>query len=955
MKLLYNILFLLLPTFFFFGDFEIMPTVERLDSRYVSFAIPGAVGDGVTDDTSAIQTWLNGGGVSGTPAGTEVYRITSALSFTGSGDKTIEWNGASVTATSVRSTGILINQTSGVVTMNNLTVLGNNNIQTGIWMQSGFIFNNVDVQDIYADGTRAIAFRVTIDNASKFTTSSMINCDCDTVRSESDGLINGGLEGISKCLWVTKNVADLTNPITFTDGHWQNVWGDDGDVVAIDENVDAGYESSNQFVFDNIDISNWQRRATKLRASGIEWYNSDFTDTNPSNPNLETSATVGMFVFIIPAADAAAYDTKNHILQGNRFIGNGHEPDNFLSNVNGVQILDNEFINSNWDLEGDVRNVNFSNNKFTGQSIAAPIYQSTGGSVTPNIVNLTLDNNTAIHDAGSGGTWSAFVDLNVNTMIVNGLTLTDNLIITNTGSGDVVYGLLRIGNVTTATVSNITAGNNVVGRQGTNETQQILQINENITGTNSATNNKLLTAGVSSDLIVFTGTGTLTESGNTQHPLSYDYSGLGVGATIGEVAVTGVTVAPSSIQIEVGETRQLSRTLIPDNPTDQSGVWASDTPSEATVNSTGLVTGVSIGSGIQVGYTTTDGGYVSYCIVEVIAAAPDDSIDDITPIQEYRPATLDPAVTVDGNTTSTWNDRSGNNLHATPGGTTVLNNGSTGRQSELNTGWWQVPLTSTNNFAPGTPHTLIFREGDVTPTGIGYGISKAGADGSRQYGITYAGGNPNAYFAWGVSGTFSNVPPGPNRLIILVNDGTQVNAWADGQQIMVNGAVGSDATSGGQVNIGGRSNGAYLVSAGTQFDLAVIEDSAIDNTQRLAIEAEFMVNVESDEIPVITLLGSDPVNITTADTYVDAGATASDAEDGDLSGDIVVGGDEVIEETPGTYVITYNVTDSDLNVATEVTRTVNVSAVNTGTIVTAGASGAPYFMIGGTIYYYPTN
>lgn len=81
--------------------------------------------------------------------------------------------------------------------------------------------------------------------------------------------------------------------------------------------------------------------------------------------------------------------------------------------------------------------------------------------------------------------------------------------------------------------------------------------------------------------------------------------------------------------------------------------------------------------------------------------------------------------------------------------------------------------------------------------------------------------------------------------------------------------------------------------------------------------------------PIITLLGSDPVNVTQGDTYTDAGATAL-ASDGttDITGSIVVGGDAVDTSTLGTYIITYNVTDGG-TAADEVTRTVNVTAAFT--------------------------
>lgn len=81
-----------------------------------------------------------------------------------------------------------------------------------------------------------------------------------------------------------------------------------------------------------------------------------------------------------------------------------------------------------------------------------------------------------------------------------------------------------------------------------------------------------------------------------------------------------------------------------------------------------------------------------------------------------------------------------------------------------------------------------------------------------------------------------------------------------------------------------------------------------------------------NDAPVLTRNGPATVNIGVGDAYADAGATAFDAEDGDISGDVVVGGDVVDTATAGTYVITFNVTDSGGSAAAEVTRTVTVSS-----------------------------
>lgn len=79
-------------------------------------------------------------------------------------------------------------------------------------------------------------------------------------------------------------------------------------------------------------------------------------------------------------------------------------------------------------------------------------------------------------------------------------------------------------------------------------------------------------------------------------------------------------------------------------------------------------------------------------------------------------------------------------------------------------------------------------------------------------------------------------------------------------------------------------------------------------------------------VPIITLIGDDPVNINVDDSFSDPGASATDNIDDNtqITSAIDVGGDTVDNSVAGTYVITYNVSDTAGNAATEVTRNVNV-------------------------------
>ncbi len=74
--------------------------------------------------------------------------------------------------------------------------------------------------------------------------------------------------------------------------------------------------------------------------------------------------------------------------------------------------------------------------------------------------------------------------------------------------------------------------------------------------------------------------------------------------------------------------------------------------------------------------------------------------------------------------------------------------------------------------------------------------------------------------------------------------------------------------------------------------------------------------------PVITLNGEEYVSLVIGDTYSDAGATASDNVDGEVT---VTSSGTVDTDTVGTYTITYNASDSTGNSAVTVTRTIYVT------------------------------
>ncbi|RPI24634.1 MAG: DUF5011 domain-containing protein, partial [Actinobacteria bacterium] len=152
--------------------------------------------------------------------------------------------------------------------------------------------------------------------------------------------------------------------------------------------------------------------------------------------------------------------------------------------------------------------------------------------------------------------------------------------------------------------------------------------------------------------------------------------------------------------------------------------------------------------------------------------------------------------------------------------------------------------------------------------------------------------------------------------------GTNPMTVAHGSVFADPGATASDNVDGdlsGSIVVGGDVVNTVVVGS---YDITYNVSDAAGND---AVQLTRTVNVTDQTAPVITLLGDDPMTVPRNGAFVDPGATASDNVDGDVSAAIVVGGDTVNTAVLGTYEITYDVSDTAGNPATQVTRTVNVT------------------------------
>ena len=110
----------------------------------------------------------------------------------------------------------------------------------------------------------------------------------------------------------------------------------------------------------------------------------------------------------------------------------------------------------------------------------------------------------------------------------------------------------------------------------------------------------------------------------------------------------------------------------------------------------------------------------------------------------------------------------------------------------------------------------------------------------------------------------------------------------------------------------------------------VVQYTYSDASGNAGVPATRTVTVVNNNPPVITVLGNVDLTVEcNSGAYSDAGATASDVEDGDLTGSIITTGLPIDTAVTGDYTVTYTVTDLDPEYPATSTATRTVHVVDT--------------------------
>ena len=131
---------------------------------------------------------------------------------------------------------------------------------------------------------------------------------------------------------------------------------------------------------------------------------------------------------------------------------------------------------------------------------------------------------------------------------------------------------------------------------------------------------------------VSAGSATITATSTTDNTITASCV-----VTVQAVAVTGVSINPTSANLQIGGSTDLTYTILPANATDKSVSWSSSNTAVATVNNNGHVSAVAAGTA-TITVTTTDGNKTATCSVTVTAGPPVPSTSLTTHIPEIYEA-----------------------------------------------------------------------------------------------------------------------------------------------------------------------------------------------------------------------------------------------------------------------------------------------------------------------------
>jgi VCBS repeat-containing protein len=248
------------------------------------------------------------------------------------------------------------------------------------------------------------------------------------------------------------------------------------------------------------------------------------------------------------------------------------------------------------------------------------------------------------------------------------------------------------------------------------------------------------------------------------------------------------------------------------------------------------------------------------------------------------------------------------------------------------------PVTRQVVVADSTKPVLSLVGGAEVLHELGTAYTDAGAiasdniDGDLSASIVITGEvnvqTPGTYtLTYTVSDSAGNTADPVTRQVVVADSTKPVLSLVGGAEVLHElGTAYTDAGATASDNIDGDLSASIVITGEVNVQtpgIYTLTYTVSDSAGNTADPVTRQVVVADSTKPVLSLVGGAEVLHELGTAYTDAGATASDNIDGDLSASIVITG-EVNAQTPGTYTLTYTVSDSAGNTADPVTRNIGV-------------------------------
>ena len=328
----------------------------------VSLQSYGAVGDGVTDDTAAIQNAFDNETNITSDAG-KTYLVSSQIRLDQNLTQTIDFNGSKIIRNTPVSYPLYINKGSyaGINTsISNLEIDGNDLNGSLVYIESRVQFTNVNIHDALnntgSGGIRGIYIRVR-NQASAEGQWVFDNVDIDRITHTN--FTSGEAQNfyVYQPELVTKGMQ-----IVYKNSTLSNSYGYEANLMILNSpGLDVSF-TNNSFWFENLILYNFQRRAVKGFIGNQTWINCDFYSADVDNPEINTSKNpAGLFRL---GAGSSALGSENNLFCGCNFYGGYTKPlDAFESSiaVGGVYGT-TSFEMRHCTINGDDPNTNWSYN-----------------------------------------------------------------------------------------------------------------------------------------------------------------------------------------------------------------------------------------------------------------------------------------------------------------------------------------------------------------------------------------------------------------------------------------------------------------------------------------------------------------------------------------------------------------------------------------------------------------